>query len=341
MGSRVGLFAVPAALTSANSGRTLKRIDRHHGGTMDPDLNALAQRRFSVRLHGATIHTLHCDSARPGALFGEDIVDQLTSEGMLGQVLWSTSCTPADVSAGAFPRLRDAGLFLARLDLAGVAGNPGRLTELGSAVQILRRLGILVEYDLDLFGGSPRFAAIRDNLRMLRVIVGDGNTPAVFRYAPADGNCSPWLDTFRNRLADAVAPWLEEGGLAGQLAEAWAEMLIAERLLLGLYGVAAHRIALQRLTLRCNMALLSLVAGSAADFEASGETALLDQKLIAPQCARLFEMMSALRNGFQSAPAPALSSDTPNIGSATVISTPISFNHQPSATGKGPFVRTV
>jgi hypothetical protein len=68
---------------------------------------------------------------------------------------------------------------------------------------------------------------------------------------------------------------------------------------------------------------------------------LLDQELIAPQCARLFEMMSALRNGFRSAHAPALSSETPNIGSVTVISTPISFNDQPSATGKGPFVRTV
>jgi hypothetical protein len=286
---------------------------------MDPDLSTLTLRRFSDRLHGATILTLHCDSARPGALVGEDIVDKLTSEGLLGRVLWSTSCTPADVSAGAFPRLRDAGLFLARLDLGGVAGNPGRLTELVTAVQILRRLGILVEYDLDLFDGS-RFAAVRDNLAMLRAIVGDGNTPAVFRSTPADGTCSPWLETFRNRLGDAVAPWLEGGGLADQLAEAWAEVLVAERLLLGLYGVAAHRIALQRLTLRCNTELLSLVAGSAADFEASGATGLLDQDLIAPRCARLSETMIALRNGFQSANAPALSSQ-PRTGNRPVVRT--------------------
>jgi hypothetical protein len=297
---------------------------------MDPDLSTLTLRRFSDRLHGATILTLHCDSVRPGALFGEDIVDKLSSEGLLGQVLWSTSCTPADVSAGAFPRLREAGLFLARLDLAGAAGNQGRLTELVTAVQILRRLGILVEYDLDLFGGS-RFAAVRDNLAMLRAIVGDGNTPAVFRSTPADGTCSPWLETFRNRLADAVAPWLEGGGLADQLAEAWAEVLVAERLLLGLYGVAAHRIALQRLTLRCNTELLSLVAGSAADFEASGETALLDQDLLAPRCARLSETMIALRNGFQSANTVALSSQPPDTGSAALM---------PSPTGNRPVVRT-
>jgi hypothetical protein len=306
---------------------------------MDPDLSTLALRRFSDRLHGATILTLHCESARPGARFGEDIVDRLSSEGLLGQVLWSTSCTPADVSAGAFPRLQDAGLFLARLDLAGVAGNPGRLTELVTAVQILRRLGILVEYDLDLFGGSPRFAAVRDNLAMLRAIVGDGNTPAVFRSTPADGTCSPWLETFRRRLADAVAPWLEEGGLADQLAEAWAEVLVAERLLLGLYGVAAHRIALQRLTLRCNTELLSLVAGSAADFEASGETALLDQDLIAPRCARLSETMIALRNGFRSANAPAPNSRQPDTGSVAVISSQSPENHEPSATGNRLVVR--
>jgi hypothetical protein len=306
---------------------------------MDPDLSTLVLRRFS-ELPGVTVLTLHCDSARPGALFGEDIVDRLSSQSLLGEVLWSTSCTPADVSAGAFPRLRAAGLFLARLDLAGVAGNPGRLTEVVTAVQLLRRLGILVEYDLDLFGGSPRFAAVRDNLAMLRAIVGDGNTPAVFRSTPADGTCSPWLETFRNRLADAVAPWLEGGGLADQLAEAWAEVLVAERLLLGLYGVAAHRIALQRLTLRCNTELLSLVAVSAADFEASGDTALLDQDLIAPRCARLSETMIALRNGFWSANARALSNQPPHTGTVAVISSQIPVNHQPSATGNRPVVRT-
>src|SRR5258705_13252162 len=99
MGSRFWSVCSPAALTSANSGRTLERIDRHRGGTMDPDLSTLALHRFSVHLHGATIDTVHRDSARPGGLFGEDIVDQLTSEGMLGRALWSTSCTPADVSA--------------------------------------------------------------------------------------------------------------------------------------------------------------------------------------------------------------------------------------------------
>jgi hypothetical protein len=86
--------------------------------------------------------------------------------------------------------------------------------------------------------------------------------------------------------------------------------------------------------------LLSLVAGSAADFEASGETALLDQDLIAPRCARLSETMIALRNSFQSANAPALSSKPPDTASVAVMSSQIPVNHQTSATGNRPVART-
>lgn len=265
---------------------------------MDSDQSTLVLRRFGDRLHGATILTLDCDRSRPGAPFGGELVERLRSDGLLGHVLWSTTCTPADVSAGVFQLLCDAGLFLTKLQLDGVSGQPAKLSELVLAVQTLRRLGILVAYDLDLFGGSPRFAAVRDNVAVLRAIVGDGTTPAQFRSLPADIACSPWLETFRRRLTDAVRPWLAEGGLSAQLSEAWAELVVAERLLLGLRGVAAHRIALQRLTLRCNTELLTLVADSAAEFEASGKTRLLDQDLIAPRCARLTDSTVALRNSF-------------------------------------------
>lgn len=273
---------------------------------MDPDQSRVVLRRFNDRLHGAAILALQGESRPPGIPFGEDVVRQLKSEGLLGHVLWSTSCTVDDVSAGAFRWLSDAGLFLVRLQLGDVGGDPVRLGELLTAVQTLRQLGILIEYDLDLFGGSPRFAVVRDNLAVLRVVVADGTTPAAFRPAPAGGTGSPWLETFQRRLAVAVSPWLAAGGLSDELAEAWAELVVGERLLLGLRGVAAHRIALQRLTLRCNTDLLSLVATSAADFEASGDTSLLDQDLIGPRCARLEESMLALRNGFLETNAPAL-----------------------------------
>lgn len=273
---------------------------------MDTDQGTVVLRRFQDRLHGATILTLHCESARPAARFGADVLDHLSSEHLLGHVLWSTSCTPGDVLAAGLHRLRDNGLFLVRLRLSGIAGDPARLRDLVAAVQMLRRLGILISYDVDLFGGSPRFAAVRDNVAMLRAIVADGTTPAVFQIGAPEGTCSPWLDLYRSRLGSAVEPWLGAQGLSAQLAEAWAEHVVTERLQLGVTGGAAHRIALQRLTLRSNTDLLNLVADSAREFETSGDTTLLDAQLIASRTELLVATMVALRKKVLAASAPVL-----------------------------------
>jgi hypothetical protein len=188
------------------------------------------------------------------------------------------------------------GLVRVRLDLTGIAGDPVRLRELLVAVQTLRRIGILVEYDLDLFGGSPRFATVRENVALVRAIVADGTTPASFTVSPSSGVCSPWLDSYRERVGVAVQPWLT--GLSIRLAEAWSELVIGERQL-QLNGVAAHRIALQRLTLRSNTELLNLVADSARQYELTGDTQLLEHDLVAPRVALLAETLLALGNRFQ------------------------------------------
>ena len=184
-----------------------------------------------------------------------------------------------------------------RLDLTGVAGDPARLRELVVTVQTLRRSGILVEYELDLFGGSPRFATVRENVALVRAIVADGTTPATFTVSPGSGVCSPWLDSYRERVGIAVQPWLT--GLSIRLAEAWSELVIGERQQLRLNGVAAHRIALQRLTLRSNTELLNLVADSARQYELTGDTQLLEHDLVAPRVASLTETLVALSNRFQ------------------------------------------
>ena len=272
---------------------------------MDTDQGLVVLRRFSDRLHGAAIPTLHCETKRPAAAFGSDVVEYLTADGLLGRILWSTSCTPADVSPAVFQKLRDSGLFLAKLDLSGVAGNASRLRQVVLAVQVLRRLGILVEYELDLFGGSPRFATVRENIAVLREVVADGRIPAAFTIGSIEGACSPWLDGYRRRLGGAVEPWLGSEGLSNQLAEAWAEVVVGERLLPGLRGVAAHRIALQRLTMRSNTELLNLVTNSAREFESDGDTRLLDDELVAPRTELLAATMVVLRNGFQASQAAA------------------------------------
>lgn len=211
--------------------------------------------------------------------------------------LWSTSCTPRDIATGDLRGLSARGLYRVRLDLTGIAGDPAKLHELLVAVQTLRRIGILVEYEIDLFGGSPRFATVRDNVAMVRAIVADGTTPATFTVSPGSGGSSPWLDDYRERVGVAVQPWLT--GLSVQLAEAWSELVMGERLKRRQDGVAAYRIALQRLTLRSNTELLNLVADSAREYELTGDTQLLGHDLVAPRAGLLTETLLALSNKFR------------------------------------------
>jgi hypothetical protein len=268
---------------------------------METDPDGVVMRRLTEGVQGATLLTLDCDAARTGKPFGANVVAKLTADGLLGHVLWSTTCTPHDVDAAAFRDLRDSGLYLVRLDLDGIAGEAARLRELVVAVHTLRQIGLLVAYDLDLFAGDSRFATVRDNLTLLRTIVADGTIPAVFRSGPVDG--SPSLLRFRDELSGAVTGWT---GLAGQLAAAWADVVVGERLLRGLKGVAAHRIALQRVTLRTNVELLDLVENSIRDYEISGSTSLLTPELIGPRVDCLTDTMLALRNRFLGANAESL-----------------------------------
>ncbi|WP_328330423.1 hypothetical protein OHA70_08730 [Kribbella sp. NBC_00382] len=214
--------------------------------------------------------------------------------------LWSRSCTPREIATEDINGLSARGLYRVRLELAGIGCDPVRLRELQVAVQTLRRLGILVEYDLDLFeGGPPRFASVRENVTLIRAIVADGTTPAAFTMSPGTGVCSPWLDGYRERVTSAVQPWLT--GLSARLAEAWSELVIGERRQLRQYGVAAYRIALQRVTLRSNTELLNLVADSAREYELNGDTQLLEHDLVAPRIASLTEILGALSNKYAQA----------------------------------------
>lgn len=241
---------------------------------MDTDQHTAVPRRSAVSLRGATILRLPTDG------------------------LSSTSCTASDVSDAAVHRWIAAGVFVVRLDLGDAAAGPAGVRDLTAAVRTLRRLGMLVEYDLDLFGRSPRFSSVRDNLVLLAAITGDGLTPAAFRSGPRVDDCSPWLARYQRRLAVAARPWVGAGGLSPRLADAWAELVVAERLLLGLTGLAAHRIAMQRLTLRSNTELLSLVTRSAADFELHGDTHHLDAAPLAGRCAVLDRAVTDMHAAF-------------------------------------------
>lgn len=252
------------------------------------------------RLRGATILSLHRTAAptpQRGKAFGADVVDDLDREGLLGHVLWSTDCRVTDVDPVTFAGLVRAGLFLVRLDLRSVRREHERAAV--TAVQTLRRLDVLVEYEFDLLGGGSRFSDVHERTHFLRAIVCDGATPA-YLDLPAAGSAtySPWLAAYLNRLDPTLDPWLCDQGLSVRLAEIWAELVITERLLRGVAGVAAHRIALQRLTMRSNTELLDLIAGSAHDFEQYGASDRLSADDVATRCARLDSALLELSNAF-------------------------------------------
>jgi hypothetical protein len=152
---------------------------------------------------------------------------------------------------------------------------------------------------LDLFSGTPRFATVRANVAVLRAIGANGTTAALFTVDGGGEPCSPWLAEYRERVAKAVTPWLE--GLSVPLTDAWAALLTGERLRLRLNGVAAHRIALQRLTLRSNTGLFDLVIDSSREFERSGDTGLLADDAVRPRIAALTGTLVALDNKFLAA----------------------------------------
>lgn len=247
------------------------------------------------RLLGATIVALDCRPASADRPFGADVLAELTAQGLLGRVLWSTDCEVGQVDARAFRALAAGGLLAVRLDL-GTPTGPDRLRAAMEAVHTLYQLGIMVEYDFDLFGPAPRFSSVLGRASFLRALVSDGSTPATFRLSAVGG--SPWLSAYQRRLADAVAPWLDDGGLAGRLRDAWAELAVAERLLRAVSGAAAHRIALQRLTMRSNTALLGLVTESAQDFERYGDSDRLDPDVLSTRLAELEAGLLRLHESF-------------------------------------------
>lgn len=250
------------------------------------------------QLRGATILTLHRPAPAPSATkripFGRSILDALAADDLLGKVLWSTDCGVTDVEPVAFKQLSEAGLFLVHLDLSGT----DRVVAC-TAVQILRRLGVLVEYDFDVVGPVQRFDTLHANLVYLAAVVCDGSVPLSFRWpVPDRGTCSPWLAAYRDRLGDVIGPWLGESGLSSRLSDAWADLTVAERMLRGLTGIAAHRIALQRLTMRCNSELVSLVSRSATDFELYGDSPLLSSANLEARCAGHNRDLDRLRAEF-------------------------------------------
>ncbi|HZO68895.1 MAG TPA: hypothetical protein VFB74_28210 [Kribbellaceae bacterium] len=189
---------------------------------------------------------------------------------------------------------RSAQDVVVRVDIP-IDDDPEALTTTAAAVRTMHAEGVLVEYDFDLYHPVARFSTVQGNVRILRSIVCDGTLPAVFSLLSEPGrSCSPWFEKYHRRLTVAVRPWLRERGFSVRLHDAWLELTLAERMVRQPPSVAAHKIALQRATMRSNTILLDLVAESARDFDRHGESGLLDRELIGQRTSALQRQIDAL-----------------------------------------------
>ncbi len=225
--------------------------------------------------------------------WANEFVDELNRSGLPERVIWKMNCRADAVDRDLFIRMRDAGLYLVYMGLE--SGSEQGLETLHKqitveqnlrAVDVLKSIGLMWEYGFMLLDPSSTFESVRENLNFLRTILDDGCLPVTFcRMLPYDGTpikdelvrtgrlrgdiCNPDYDFLDPRLADFyegltsvvnVRGWIH--GLEAvtlQLATAWHEVAVMERLFPVLPGMPAYQTSLRRITKKSNDLLLSIV----------------------------------------------------------------------------------
>jgi radical SAM superfamily enzyme YgiQ (UPF0313 family) len=225
--------------------------------------------------------------------WANEFVDELHRSGLPERVIWKMNCRADAVDRDLFIKMRDAGLYLVYMGLE--SGSEEGLETLHKqitveqnlrAVRILKSIGLMWEYGFMLLDPSSTFASVRENLNFLRTILDDGCLPVTFcRMLPYDGTpikdelvrtgrlrgdvCNPDYDFLDPRLEDFyegltsvvnVRGWIH--GLEAvtlQLATAWHEVAVMERLFPELPGMGAYQTSLRKITKRSNDLLLSIV----------------------------------------------------------------------------------
>jgi radical SAM superfamily enzyme YgiQ (UPF0313 family) len=225
--------------------------------------------------------------------WANEFVDELHRNRLPGKVIWKMNCRADVVERELFVKMREAGLYLVYMGLE--SGSEQGLETLHKqitveqnirAVEILKSIDLMWEYGFMLLDPSSTFDTVRENLSFLRTIVGDGCLPVTFcRMLPYDGTPikdelvrsgrlrgdvnNPDYDFLDPRLAEFyegltsvvnVRGWIH--GLEAvtlQLANAWHEVAVMERLFPSLPGMANYTRTLRRITRKSNTLLLGVV----------------------------------------------------------------------------------
>jgi radical SAM superfamily enzyme YgiQ (UPF0313 family) len=225
--------------------------------------------------------------------WAHEFVDELHRNRLPGKVIWKMNCRADVVEPELFLKMREAGLYLVYMGLE--SGSEQGLETLHKqitveqnirAVEVLKSIDLMWEYGFMLLDPSSTFATVRENLSFLRTIVGDGCLPVTFcRMLPYDGTpikdelvrsgrlrgdvnnpdydfLDPRLAAFYEGLTSVVnvRGWIH--GLEAvtlQLANAWHEVAVMERLFPSLPGMSNYTRTLRRITRKSNSLLLNVV----------------------------------------------------------------------------------
>lgn len=220
-------------------------------------------------------------------------VAELHKADLPGRVIWKINCRADAVDRELMREMQAAGLYLVYMGLE--SGDQQGLDVLDkgisveqnlSAVATLKELGLVFEFGFMLFDPSSTFASVRNNLRFLERISGDGSVAAVFcRMLPYDGTpikdrlaaegrlkgdvCDPDYDFLDPRLDTLYAEvselltltgWIHgHRALSPALNWAWNEVAVIESLFPRLDGLRDYRRQLAELTAESNTMVLGLV----------------------------------------------------------------------------------
>ena len=238
-----------------------------------------------------------------------EFVDELHRSGLPERVIWKINCRADAVDRQLFVRMRDAGLYLVYMGLE--SGSEQGLITLHKqmtveqnlkAVSTLKSIGLMWEYGFMLLDPSSTFESVRENLNFLRIILADGCLPVTFcRMLPYDGTpikdelvrtgrlrgdvCNPDYDFLDPRLAGFYQELTDVVSLKGwihgleavtlQLATAWHEVAVMEKLFPALAGMLEYRKTLGKITATSNDLLLDAVDGL-AQAHSDGRKSFLD-----------------------------------------------------------------
>ena len=259
------------------------------------------------------------------------LVDELHASGLSRKIIWKINCRADAVDADLLARMRGAGLYMVYMGLE--SGNDEGLITLHKqitveqnlrAVGTLKEIGVRFEFGFMLLDPESTFESVRENLRFLRQIVGDGCAPATFcKMLPYDGTpikdtleaagrlkgdvCTPdydFLDPRLDAFYAALARIVEVTGwvhgpraLTMQLEWAHSEVAVLRQLFSRLPGIDAYEETLRRRTAESNEALFAVVE-ALADFHDTGRGREPDPRALKSLCDRTLRTVIAERDTF-------------------------------------------